>query len=148
MASRLWLLVSLWLPQAHDGKCHDCRRSCKIEQWVPEVLKGSHHLGRWIIPWLRVVWHWSRTSKVALEQYEKVDWIRTGGHFFHCNLLHCSGQNHSPQPRWAMICCYNAASNNPYKILDIPIYTSRASGWHSCQNGWAEKIQWKWRCWF
>ncbi|MGA1137413.1 MAG: phytanoyl-CoA dioxygenase family protein, partial [bacterium] len=40
-----------------------------------------------------------------------------------CNLLHCSGQNHSPDPRWAMICCYNAARNNPYKASRHPQYT-------------------------
>ena len=43
--------------------------------------------------------------------------------FFHCNLLHCSGQNHSPDPRWAMICCYNAARNNPFKTSRHPQYT-------------------------
>jgi len=25
--------------------------------------------------------------------------------------LHSSGANASPDPRWALICCYNAASN-------------------------------------
>lgn len=35
--------------------------------------------------------------------------------FFHPNLLHRSDQNKSDHPRWAMICCYNAARNNPYK---------------------------------
>lgn len=31
--------------------------------------------------------------------------------FFHCNTLHCSAPNHSDDPRWALICCYNALSN-------------------------------------
>ena len=31
--------------------------------------------------------------------------------FFHCNTLHCSGPNRSDDPRWALICCYNALSN-------------------------------------
>ena len=35
--------------------------------------------------------------------------------FFHCNLLHRSDQNRSDAPRWSMICCYNAARNDPYK---------------------------------
>ena len=43
--------------------------------------------------------------------------------FFHSNTLHCSGANHSENPRWAMICCYNAASNNPYKESHHPSYT-------------------------
>ena len=28
--------------------------------------------------------------------------------FFHCNLLHRSDQNRSENPRWSLICCYNA----------------------------------------
>jgi hypothetical protein len=43
--------------------------------------------------------------------------------FFHCNLLHRSDQNRSENPRWAMICCYNAASNDPYKDSHHPRYT-------------------------
>ncbi|MEC9092388.1 MAG: phytanoyl-CoA dioxygenase family protein, partial [Planctomycetota bacterium] len=43
--------------------------------------------------------------------------------FFHSNLLHRSDQNRSDQPRWSMICCYNAASNNPYKDSHHPRYT-------------------------
>jgi hypothetical protein len=43
--------------------------------------------------------------------------------FFHCNLLHRSNQNRSPNPRWSLICCYNAARNNPYKESHHPRYT-------------------------
>ena len=43
--------------------------------------------------------------------------------FFHCNLLHRSDQNHSDNPRWSMICCYNAARNDPYKESHHPRYT-------------------------
>ncbi len=43
--------------------------------------------------------------------------------FFHPNLLHRSDQNRSDNPRWSMICCYNAASNNPYKESHHPRYT-------------------------
>ncbi|MGE5645192.1 MAG: phytanoyl-CoA dioxygenase family protein [Acidobacteriota bacterium] len=43
--------------------------------------------------------------------------------FFHCNLLHRSDQNHSEHPRWSMICCYNAARNDPYKESHHPRYT-------------------------
>jgi hypothetical protein len=43
--------------------------------------------------------------------------------FFHCNLLHRSDQNRSETPRWAMICCYNAARNDPYKESHHPRYT-------------------------
>ena len=43
--------------------------------------------------------------------------------FFHCNLLHRSDRNLSDTPRWAMICCYNAARNDPYKDSHHPHYT-------------------------
>jgi hypothetical protein len=43
--------------------------------------------------------------------------------FFHANLLHRSDQNHSEHPRWSMICCYNARSNDPYKEAHHPRYT-------------------------
>ncbi len=44
--------------------------------------------------------------------------------FFHANLLHRSDQNSSENPRWSMICCYNAARNDPYKDSHHPRYTS------------------------
>jgi hypothetical protein len=43
--------------------------------------------------------------------------------FFHANLLHRSDQNRSDAPRWSMICCYNAARNDPYKESHHPRYT-------------------------
>jgi ectoine hydroxylase-related dioxygenase (phytanoyl-CoA dioxygenase family) len=43
--------------------------------------------------------------------------------FFHANMLHRSDQNRSENPRWSMICCYNAARNNPYKESHHPRYT-------------------------
>jgi hypothetical protein len=36
--------------------------------------------------------------------------------------LHCSAQNRSDNPRWALICCYNAARNDPYKDSRHPRY--------------------------
>jgi ectoine hydroxylase len=43
--------------------------------------------------------------------------------FFHSNLLHASAENTSDKPRWSMICCYNAARNNPYMESHHPRYT-------------------------
>lgn len=43
--------------------------------------------------------------------------------FFDANLLHRSDQNKSENPRWSMICCYNAARNNPYRESHHPCYT-------------------------
>ena len=36
---------------------------------------------------------------------------RGGGVFFHCNTLHASDPNKSPNPRWGLICCYNTKTN-------------------------------------
>ncbi|HYO83051.1 MAG TPA: phytanoyl-CoA dioxygenase family protein [Bryobacteraceae bacterium] len=43
--------------------------------------------------------------------------------FFDCNTLHRSDRNESDKPRWSMICCYNAARNDPYKESHHPRYT-------------------------
>ncbi len=43
--------------------------------------------------------------------------------FFHSNLLHRSDQNRSDKPRWALVSCYNARSNDPYKESHHPGYT-------------------------
>jgi ectoine hydroxylase len=45
------------------------------------------------------------------------------GLFFHANTLHCSAPNNSPHSRWSLICCYNAAHNDPYKESHHPRYT-------------------------
>ena len=45
------------------------------------------------------------------------------GLFFHGNLLHASAPNTSERPRWSLICCYNAARNDPYKESHHPRYT-------------------------
>jgi len=37
--------------------------------------------------------------------------------------LHRSDRNESENPRWAMICCYNYKSNDPYKESHHPRYT-------------------------
>jgi ectoine hydroxylase len=44
--------------------------------------------------------------------------------FFHCNLLHRSDQNRSENSRWSMICCFNAARNDPYKDSHHPRFTA------------------------
>ena len=45
------------------------------------------------------------------------------GLFFHCNTLHCSDQNRSPNRRWTLLCFYNAAHNNHYLDHHHPHYT-------------------------
>ena len=43
--------------------------------------------------------------------------------FFHGNTLHCSAPNESDNPRWVLISCYNAKSNNPTREHHHPQYT-------------------------
>ncbi len=72
--------------------------------------------------------------QVALERLELVHCELEPGSaiFFHCNLLHCSAQNRSTQPRWAFICCYNAARNDPYKDSRHPRYV-HLEKWSDCR---------------
>ena len=43
--------------------------------------------------------------------------------FFHSNLLHRSEANTSPDPRWALICCYTAVHNTPFKSTNPGTFT-------------------------
>lgn len=91
-----------------------------------QVLKGSHHLGR--IDHGKVGDQTGADMErveVAMQRLELVQCEMEPGSaiLFHCNTLHCSAQNHSTNPRWALICCYNAARNDPYKESRHPRYT-------------------------
>jgi hypothetical protein len=91
-----------------------------------QVIEGSHHCGR--------VDH-VLTGEQAGADRERVEQILKrmplvylemepgDAVFFHCNLLHRSDQNKSEHPRWSMICCYNAARNDPYTESHHPRYT-------------------------
>ncbi len=91
-----------------------------------QVLRGSHQMGR--------VEHGRFGEQTgadpervdaALKRFELVHCELEPGSaiLFHCNLLHCSAPNTSPNPRWTLICCYNAARNDPYKDSHHPRYT-------------------------
>ncbi len=83
-----------------------------------QVLKGSHDMGR--------VNH-ALTGDQAGADMERVNIAKErfplvycemepgDAMFFDCNILHRSDQNRSEHSRWSLICCYNAARNNPYK---------------------------------
>jgi ectoine hydroxylase-related dioxygenase (phytanoyl-CoA dioxygenase family) len=91
-----------------------------------QVLRGSHQMGR--IDHGKVG---DQTGadlervQAALERFELVYCELDPGSaiFFDSNLLHRSDQNHSDNPRWAFICCYNAKHNDPYKDSRHPRYT-------------------------
>src|SRR5690242_15091609 len=94
-----------------------------------QVLKGSHDLGRidHVLTGDQAGADRERVDE-ALKRLELVHVEMDPGDtlFFHCNLLHRSDQNRSDHPRWSMICCYNAARNDPYKDAHHPRYTPLA----------------------
>ena len=91
-----------------------------------QVLSGSHHLGRidHVLTGdqagadLERVHEVEKRLPLVYLEMDPGDVV-----FFHANLLHRSDQNHSEHPRWSMICCYNAARNDPYKEAHHPRYT-------------------------
>lgn len=96
------------------------------ENGCMQVLKGSHRMGRvdHVLTGDQAGADMERVreaQKVLELVYVEMD--PGDVLFFHSNLLHRSDRNCSDHPRWAMICCYNAASNNPYKESHHPRYT-------------------------
>ena len=97
-----------------------------VENGCLQVLKASHKMGRvnHVLSGDQAGADMERVeeAKKRLEhvyvELEKGDAV-----FFHSNLLHRSDRNDSENPRWAMICCYNSKSNDPYKESHHPRYT-------------------------
>jgi ectoine hydroxylase-related dioxygenase (phytanoyl-CoA dioxygenase family) len=91
-----------------------------------QVLKGSHLMGR-IDHSLKGEQAGADMERVevALEKFPLVYCEMEPGDamFFDCNILHRSDQNRSENPRWSLICCYNAARNTPYKEVQHASYT-------------------------
>lgn len=91
-----------------------------------QVLKGSHLAGRIEHQLagdqagadLERVNELARRLELVYVEMEPGDVL-----FFDANTLHRSDQNRSENPRWSMICCYNAARNDPYKESHHPRYT-------------------------
>ncbi len=106
-----------------------------------QVLKGSHRMGR--------IEHGKTGDQTgadmeivtaALERLE-LEYIEAepgDALFFHCNLLHRSDQNRSEKPRWSLICCYNAARNDPYKESRHPRYMPLAKVSDSAIKQWKQ----------
>ena len=91
-----------------------------------QVIKGSHKLGR-IEHKLTGDQAGADQARIdeILKRLELVYVVMDQGDalFFHANMLHRSDQNHSDNPRWSMICCYNAKHNDPFKESQHPRYT-------------------------
>lgn len=100
---------------------------CTRDNGCLQVLKGSHLAGRidhgllegnQVGADLKRVEQLLGNLELVYAQMEPGD-----GLFFHCNTLHRSDQNRSPNRRWTVLCCYNAARNNPYLEHHHPQYT-------------------------
>ncbi len=91
-----------------------------------QVLRGSHKMGR-IEHGLFGEQTGADPERVeaARERMELVYCLLEAGSavYFHSNTLHRSEANESDKPRWGLICCYNAAHNDPYKEHHHPGYT-------------------------
>ncbi len=91
-----------------------------------QVIEGSHHLGRidHVLTGQQAGADRDRVEEI-LKRLPLVHVEMEPGDalFFHPNLLHRSDRNTSDQPRWSMICCYNARHNDPYKAAHHPRYT-------------------------
>src|SRR5215212_2919248 len=99
---------------------------CRKENGCLQVLKRSHEAGRinHVLTGDQAGADRERVDELA-KRLELVHVEMDPGDvlFFHPNLLHRSDQNRSDNPRWSMICCYNAKSNDPYKEAHHPRYT-------------------------
>ena len=102
---------------------------CTKENGCLQVVKNSQHCGRinHVLTGDQAGADRERVDEILKrpEQFPLVYVEMDPGDalFFHSNLLHRSDQNRSDHPRWAMICCYNAARNDPYKESHHPRYT-------------------------
>ncbi len=92
-----------------------------------QVLRGSHLAGR--VDHGMLEGNQVGADLKRVEQMEKVlervyvELAPGDALFFHANVMHRSDQNRSPNRRWTLLCCYNAASNNPYLEHHHPRYT-------------------------
>jgi hypothetical protein len=94
-----------------------------------QVIRASHTLGRieHKLTGDQAGADGERVEQI-LKRYELVHVEMAPGDvlYFHANMLHRSDQNRSDHPRWSMICCYNARSNDPYMESHHPRYTPLA----------------------
>ncbi len=92
-----------------------------------QVLRGSHRCGRIDHVLLEGEQVGADLTRVD-EMRKRMDLVYCemepgDALFFHCNLMHRSDSNRSDKRRWTLICCYNAASNDPYLEHHHPRYT-------------------------
>ena len=91
-----------------------------------QVIRGSHLMGR--------IEHGKTGQQTGADQARVDEALKYldlvycemkpgSALFFHANLLHRSDANLSPNPRWSLICCYNAARNPCQPKPNHPAYS-------------------------
>jgi hypothetical protein len=99
---------------------------CTRENGGLQVLKGTHRCGRIDH---NLVHGQTGADLERVDQLSKhfehvyADLNPGDALFFHCNLLHMSANNPSDQRRYAFLCCYNRADNDPVYKHHHPNYT-------------------------
>ena len=90
--------------------------SCRTVCVVSQILVGSHRAGR--------VDHVAKGNQAGAEE-ERVELLSRklpllyaelgegDAIFFHCNILHRSDKNTSPNRRWGFLVAYNTSDNSP-----------------------------------
>ncbi|KAK3605249.1 hypothetical protein CHS0354_037650 [Potamilus streckersoni] len=100
---------------------------CKRENGCLQILERSHKCGRIEHTLVagqtgadmqRVQQIWDNNFPHKFVELNSGDAL-----FFHCNLLHSSSENTSDKRRWALLCAYNRADNNPVIEHHHPKYT-------------------------
>jgi ectoine hydroxylase-related dioxygenase (phytanoyl-CoA dioxygenase family) len=97
-----------------------------VENGCLQVLKGSHRLGR--VTHIDVGGQKSADPERVAEAMKVLEHVHCELEpgdclFTHCNTLHASAPNESDKPRTALLCCYNAARNNPFRAHHHASYT-------------------------
>ena len=109
-------MASCWIALNHADRENGCL----------QVIRGSHKAGR-IEHGVYSTQNCADPERVQqlLARLELVYCELDPGSaiFFHCNTLHRSDANISERNRWNLICCYNAARNDPYFSSHHPQYT-------------------------
>ena len=114
-----------------------------------QVLKGSHKLGR--------IEHGKSGDqtgadmervRLAERELERVYCEMEPGTvlFFHSNLLHRSDPNESDYSRWALICCYSAASNPTFQAAAKSAHYEALERWNAEQVEVAAREHWNEVC--
>lgn len=108
------------------GSCMIAVDRTTRENGCLQVIRGSHHMGR--VEHGQVAGQTGADMERVEQALKRMELVYAemnpgDGLFFHCNTLHRSDQNRSPNPRWTFLACYNAARNNPYKEHGHPCYS-------------------------